>query len=48
MPRTPFQEETSEMLKWLNQNRRMLLDLYRKQYDEQITFTWREDSLTSN
>ncbi|MCU0540769.1 MAG: DUF5678 domain-containing protein [Oscillatoriaceae cyanobacterium Prado104] len=32
MPRTPFQEETSEMLKWLNQNRRMLLDLYRNQY----------------
>ncbi|NJK73190.1 MAG: hypothetical protein HC849_09100 [Oscillatoriales cyanobacterium RU_3_3] len=32
MQRTPFQEETSEMLKWLNQNRRMLLDLYRDRY----------------
>ncbi|MEG4800928.1 retropepsin-like domain-containing protein [Microcoleus sp. ARI1-B5] len=32
MNRTLFQEESSEMLKWLNNNRRMLLDLYRNQY----------------
>jgi hypothetical protein len=27
-----FKQESREMLKWLNQNRRMLLDLYRNQY----------------
>lgn len=26
------QEETQEILKWLNTNRRMLLDLYKNQY----------------
>ena len=29
---TLFQQESREMLKWLNQNRRMLLELYRNQY----------------
>jgi Family of unknown function (DUF5678)/Aspartyl protease len=32
MKTTLFQQESREMLKWLNQNRRMLLDLYRNQY----------------
>jgi hypothetical protein len=32
MNTTPSQEETQELLKWLNSNRRMLLDLYKNQY----------------
>ena len=32
MNTTPSQNPTYEMLKWLNQNRQMLLDLYRNQY----------------
>lgn len=32
MSKTPSQDESREMLKWLNQNRQMLLDLYRNQY----------------
>ena len=32
MNTTPSQNESREMLKWLNRNRRMLLDLYRNQY----------------
>jgi hypothetical protein len=32
MSKTPSQNESREMLKWLNQNRQMLLDLYKNQY----------------
>lgn len=32
MSKTPSQNESREMLKWLNHNRQMLLDLYRNQY----------------
>lgn len=32
MQETVFQQESQEMLKWLTQNRRMLLELYRNQY----------------
>ncbi|HEY9832166.1 MAG TPA: DUF5678 domain-containing protein [Stenomitos sp.] len=32
MNTTLSQNESREMLKWLNRNRRMLLDLYRNQY----------------
>ena len=32
MNTTLSQNESREMLKWLNHNRRMLLDLYRNQY----------------
>ncbi|MBD1923353.1 retropepsin-like domain-containing protein [Microcoleus sp. FACHB-831] len=32
MNKTPSPEESREMLKWLNRNRRLLLDLYRNQY----------------
>ena len=32
MQTTSFQQESHEMLKWLTQNRRMLLELYRNQY----------------
>ncbi|KAB8331635.1 hypothetical protein SD80_024485 [Scytonema tolypothrichoides VB-61278] len=32
MSQTPSQNESREMLKWLNHNRQMLLDLYRNQY----------------
>ncbi|MBW4567656.1 MAG: hypothetical protein KME31_06410 [Tolypothrix carrinoi HA7290-LM1] len=32
MSKTPDQNESREMLKWLNQNRQMLLDLYKNQY----------------
>ena len=32
MNKTLSQNESHEMLKWLNRNRRMLLDLYRNQY----------------
>ncbi|BAZ23991.1 hypothetical protein NIES4073_48820 [Kalymmatonema gypsitolerans NIES-4073] len=32
MSKTPSQNESREMLKWLNHNRHMLLDLYRNQY----------------
>ena len=32
MNTTLSQNESREMLKWLNNNRRMLLDLYRNQY----------------
>jgi Family of unknown function (DUF5678)/Aspartyl protease len=32
MNTTPSKSETDEMLKWLNQNRQMLLDLYKNQY----------------
>ncbi|NMG18548.1 retropepsin-like domain-containing protein [Brasilonema bromeliae] len=32
MSQSPSQNESREMLKWLNHNRQMLLDLYRNQY----------------
>ncbi|MBW4448013.1 MAG: retropepsin-like domain-containing protein [Spirirestis rafaelensis WJT71-NPBG6] len=32
MSKTPSPNESREMLKWLNQNRQMLLDLYKNQY----------------
>lgn len=32
MSKTPSQNESRKMLKWLNQNRQMLLDLYRNHY----------------
>jgi hypothetical protein len=32
MSKTFSQDESRQMLKWLNQNRQMLLDLYRNQY----------------
>jgi hypothetical protein len=32
MSKTPSQNESREMLKWLNHNRQMLLDFYRNQY----------------
>lgn len=32
MSKTPSQNESREMLKWLNHNRQMLLDLYKNQY----------------
>jgi hypothetical protein len=32
MSKTPSQNESREMLIWLNQNRQMLLDLYKNQY----------------
>ncbi len=32
MNTTPSQNESREMLKWLNRNRHMLLDLYKNQY----------------
>ncbi|MDF5721736.1 MAG: DUF5678 domain-containing protein [Rhizonema sp. PD37] len=32
MSETPSHNESREMLKWLNHNRQMLLDLYRNQY----------------
>ena len=32
MSQTPSYNESREMLKWLNHNRQMLLDLYRNQY----------------
>lgn len=32
MSKTPSQNESREMLIWLNQNRQMLLDLYKSQY----------------
>jgi Family of unknown function (DUF5678)/Aspartyl protease len=32
MSRTPSQNESREMLKWLNRNRQMLLDSYKNQY----------------
>ncbi|MBW4626090.1 MAG: hypothetical protein KME49_11445 [Brasilonema octagenarum HA4186-MV1] len=32
MSQAPSQNESREMLKWLNHNRQMLLDLYRNQY----------------
>ncbi|MBW4577645.1 MAG: hypothetical protein KME08_20625 [Aphanothece sp. CMT-3BRIN-NPC111] len=32
MSKTPSSEESREMLKWLNRNRQMLLDLYKNQY----------------
>lgn len=32
MNTTPSKRETDEILKWLNRNRQMLLDLYKNQY----------------
>ncbi|MEH2468319.1 DUF5678 domain-containing protein [Nostoc sp.] len=32
MNKTPSADESQQMLKWLNQNRQMLLDLYKNQY----------------
>lgn len=32
MNKTPSPYESQQMLKWLNQNRQMLLDLYKNQY----------------
>jgi Family of unknown function (DUF5678) len=32
MNTTPSKSETDEILKWLNHNRQMLLDLYKNQY----------------
>ncbi|MBP5973420.1 hypothetical protein HW132_11905 [Brasilonema sp. CT11] len=32
MNQAPSQNQSREMLKWLNHNRQMLLDLYRNQY----------------
>ncbi|MBC6431307.1 hypothetical protein FM036_10995 [Nostoc sp. HG1] len=32
MNKTPSPDESKQMLKWLNQNRQMLLDLYKNQY----------------
>ncbi|MEH2141230.1 DUF5678 domain-containing protein [Nostoc sp.] len=32
MNKTPSPDESQQMLKWLNQNRQMLLDLYKDQY----------------
>ncbi|MCW5313795.1 hypothetical protein GTQ43_08240 [Nostoc sp. KVJ3] len=32
MNKTPSPDESQQMLKWLNQNRQMLLDLYKNQY----------------
>ncbi|MFH7025080.1 MAG: DUF5678 domain-containing protein [Heteroscytonema crispum UTEX LB 1556] len=32
MSKTPSQDESREMLKWLNRNRQMLLYLYKNQY----------------
>ncbi len=32
MSKAPSQNESREMLKWLNHNRQMLLDLYKNQY----------------
>jgi len=37
MNTTLSQNESREMLKWLNNNRRMLLDLYRNQYNMLLT-----------